>query len=100
MAEFVESNLRMLCKWGSIEILDRTFSFPGNKVIIQNLGYYPFNAAILNNGRQIQYNTLKYENGRYSMDYEDLGKKAKDLRAKILILYSPHNPIGRVWTKE
>jgi len=84
----------------ALNLLVRTFSFPGDKVIIQNPVYYPFDAAILNNGRHIQYNPLKYENDRYTMDYKDLEEKAKDPRVKLLILCSPHNPIGRVWTKE
>jgi len=84
----------------ALNLLVRTFSFLGDKVIIQNPVYYPFDSAILNNGRHIQYNPLKYENSRYTMDYKDLEEKAKDPRAKLLILCSPHNPVGRVWTKE
>ena len=84
----------------ALNLLVQTFSFPGDKVIIQNPVYHPFNAAILNNGRHIQYNPLKHENGRYTMDYKDLEEKAKDPRVKIFILCSPHNPVGRVWTKE
>lgn len=84
----------------ALNLLVQTFSFPGDKVIIQNPVYYPFIAAILNNGRHIQYNSLKHENGRYTMDYKDLEEKAKDPRVKLLILCSPHNPVGRVWTKE
>lgn len=84
----------------ALNLLVQIFSFPGDKVIIQNPVYSPFNAAILNNGRHIQYNPLKHENGRYTMDYKDLEEKAKDPRVKIFILCSPHNPVGRVWTKE
>jgi len=84
----------------AINLLVRTSSFPGDKVIIQNPVYYPFNVAILNNGRHIQYNPLKYENSRCTMDYKDLEEKAKDPRVKLLILCSPHNPVGQVWTKE
>jgi len=84
----------------ALNLLVRTFSFPGDKVIVQNPVYYPFDAAILNNGRRVQYNLLKYENNRYIMNYKDLEEKAKDPRVKLLVLCSPHNPIGRVWTKE
>lgn len=45
-------------------------------------------------------NPLKEEDGKYFMDYEDLEKKVKDPRVKIFILCSPHNPVGRVWSKE
>ena len=44
-------------------------------------------------------NLLKLENDRYAMDFDDLGKKA-GTRTRIMILSSPHNPIGRVWTTE
>ncbi len=76
------------------------FSKPGDKVLIQPPVYYPFAAAIKTNGRQVTENPLTYSNGRYGMDFDDLEKKTKDPRVKIAILCSPHNPVGRVWTRE
>ena len=67
-------------------------------MIVQTPVYYPFFSAILNNGRQIVENRLKLEDGRYLMDYEDLEKKI-DARTKMIILCSPHNPVGRVWER-
>ena len=67
-------------------------------MIVQPPVYYPFLSAILNNGRQIVENRLKLDNGRYVMDYEDLEKKI-DARTKMIILGSPHNPVGRVWER-
>jgi len=76
----------------------QAYSQPGDKVIIQPPVYYPMKNAILNNGRQLVDNPLKIVKGRYEMDYEDLEKKI-DGRTKMIILCSPHNPVGRVWTK-
>ena len=73
------------------------FTNPGDKIIVQNPVYYPFYGAIQNNGRQIHFNPLKRSNGGYKMDFDDLKQKVGDSRVKILILCSPHNPVGRVW---
>lgn len=83
-----------------IHMLVNALTQPGDKVILQKPVYYPFFSAVKNNGCHILNNPLKHENGRYTMDFEDLEKKASDPRAKLLILCSPHNPVGRVWTKE
>ena len=82
----------------AIDVSIQAFSHPGDKVIVQTPVYYPFSSTVLNNGRQLVENHLKLENGRYVMDYEDLEKKI-DARTKIIILCSPHNPIGRVWER-
>jgi len=68
-------------------------------VILQPPVYYPMKMAIENNGRQMVENPLKIVNSRYVMDYEDLEKKI-DGRTKMIILCSPHNPVGRVWKRE
>jgi cystathionine beta-lyase len=73
---------------------------PGDKVIIQPPVYFPFSHSVKNSGRQLIENRLKIENGRYVMDYEALEIQMKDPRARMLILCSPHNPVGRVWTAE
>lgn len=75
------------------------FTYPGDKVIIQSPVYHPFFAAVENNGRRIVNSPLKYEEGRFVMDYDDIERKF-DSRVKMVILCSPHNPVGRVWTKE
>lgn len=87
--------------WGVILALYnaiRAFTDEGDGIIIQTPVYYPFFGAISDNRRRIIENPLKMVDGRYEMDYDDLRKKAKD--AKMMILCSPHNPVGRVWTKE
>jgi len=78
----------------------RAFVKPGEKVLIQTPVYYPFFSTIENNGAQIATNPLIYENGHYRMDFADLEQKASDPLVKMIILCSPHNPIGRVWTRE
>ncbi|MFX1538169.1 MAG: MalY/PatB family protein [Promethearchaeota archaeon] len=84
----------------AINMLIRTFTKTGEKVIIQPPVYHPFLSTVTNNGRILSLNQLKYENKRYKMDFEDLEEKAKDPLTKMLILCSPHNPVARVWTKE
>ena len=75
------------------------YSQAGDNVIIQPPVYYPFRMSILSNGRQLVENPLKIVDGNYVMDYEDLEKKI-DGRTKMIILCSPHNPVGRVWKRE
>lgn len=75
------------------------FTNPGDKVIVQPPVYFPFFSAIENNNRILVNNPLKLKNGRYYMDYKDLRSKI-DNKVKMIILCSPHNPTGNVWTKE
>ena len=76
----------------------RALTQPGDGVIVQTPVYPPFCNSVKNNGRKLIENPLKCENGVYTMDFEDLDKKAAD--AKLLMLCSPHNPLGHVWTEE
>ena len=73
---------------------------PGDSVIILTPVYYPFDMAVLAKGRGIIYSTLININGHYEIDFEDLRKKAAMPRAKALLFCNPHNPVGRVWTKD
>jgi len=73
---------------------------PGDKIIIQPPVYQCFMEAVNNNHREISANVLRYEDGKYTIDFEDLKARAADPKAKIMILSNPHNPVGRVWTKE
>lgn len=70
-----------------------------DKIIIQTPVYPPFFDAVRKNKRQLLTNKLKYEDGKYAIDFEDLKNKI-DNGAKMLILSNPHNPCGRVWRKE
>jgi cystathionine beta-lyase len=84
----------------ALNMLVRTFVAPGEKTLIQPPVYHPFFHAIENNQAELAANPLIYENGRYRMDYADLESKAKDPAVKMAILCSPHNPVGRVWTRD
>ncbi len=75
------------------------FTSPGDKIIVQPPVYFPFYSSIQNFGRQIIYNQLKEENGYYSIDFDDLERQI-DERTRMLMFCSPHNPVGRVWTKD
>lgn len=77
----------------------QAYSQPGDKVVIQPPVYYPFMSQILGTGRQIVENPLIDKGGHYEMDFEDLEKKI-DERTKMVLLCSPHNPIGRVWKRD
>ncbi|MCK4931142.1 MAG: pyridoxal phosphate-dependent aminotransferase [Candidatus Aminicenantes bacterium] len=83
----------------ALNLIIQAYTQPGDKVIIQQPVYHPFSYAILNNKRQLFNNQLQIQNGRYVMDLDQL-KKSIDSRTRLLILCSPHNPVGRVWTKE
>lgn len=76
----------------------RELTNPGDGVIIQTPVYYPFELAVASGKRTLIENPLKVVDGRYEMDFEDLARKAALPEAKLLVLCSPHNPVGRVWT--
>ena len=84
----------------ALNILVRTCTSPGDKVLVQRPVYYPFFSAVERNGRSIENNPLIYRNNRYTMDFADLAEKVRDPLVKMAILCSPHNPVGRVWTEE
>lgn len=73
---------------------------PGDHIIIQRPVYHPFNNVVDDNGRTVSSNSLLYQNGHYTIDFDDLERRAADPRAKLMIFSNPHNPVGRVWTRE
>lgn len=77
----------------------RALTEQGDGVLIQTPVYHPLHSAILDNGRRLIKNELLYENGRYEIDFADFEAKIRDNGVKLFILCSPHNPVGRVWTK-
>ena len=79
----------------------QAFTEPGDAVIIQQPVYYPFSEVITDNGSKIVDNTLELrEDGKYHINFEDFEQKVKENQVKLFLLCSPHNPGGRVWTKE
>ena len=75
------------------------YSEIGDEVIVQTPVYPPLFKCVNANDRKVIVNELKEENGYYTMDLEDLKSKITN-KTKILCLCSPHNPVGRVWSKE
>ena len=84
----------------ALNLLVRTFVRPGEKVLVQTPVYYPFYGAIANNSAEIVRNPLFLEDEQYRMDFEDLEKKCADPAVTMVILSNPHNPVGRVWSRE
>lgn len=78
----------------------RGFTDPGDGVIIMTPVYYPFFACVTMNNRKIVENPLIDNEGHYEINFDDLEEKASDPKNRILLFCSPHNPIGRVWSKE
>lgn len=79
----------------------KAFTEEGDGVVIQQPVYYPFSEVIRDNGRKIVNNRLiQDDDGKYRMDYADLEEKIVREKVKLLFLCNPHNPVGRVWTKE
>ncbi|GGM37095.1 aminotransferase [Paraliobacillus quinghaiensis] len=72
---------------------------PGDSVLIQTPVYPPFYDIVKSHDRDLVTNPLRYENGYYTIDFEDLESKFQQ-GVKAFILCNPHNPVGRVWTKE
>ncbi|MDF2884238.1 MAG: patB1 [Clostridiaceae bacterium] len=83
----------------SLSAIVQAFTEPGDKVLIQSPVYNYFNTSITNNKCEIVLNELKYNGEHYEIDFDDFEKKASDTKVKIFILCSPHNPVGRVWSK-
>ncbi len=73
---------------------------PGDSVIVQTPVYNCFFSSIRNNGCRILENPLIYSDGYYTMDFDDLERKASDGSARLLLLCNPHNPAGRVWRRD
>ncbi|MCH5343225.1 MAG: pyridoxal phosphate-dependent aminotransferase [Acetatifactor sp.] len=78
----------------------RKLTTPAEKVLIQTPVYNIFFNSILNNGRQVLENGLKYSAGRYEIDFEDLEQKLSDPQTTLMILCNPHNPVGEIWSRE
>jgi len=78
----------------------RSQTEPGQAVLIQEPVYHPFTRLITANGRKMVNNGLIYKDGRYTMDLNDFEKQIVEHQVKLFILCNPHNPVGRVWTKE
>lgn len=86
-------NMALVC---AIEM----YAAPGDNVIIQSPVYYPYYDYVKRTGRNTVINELVNNNGHYEINFEELEKLARDPRTKVMLLCSPHNPVGRAWTRE
>ena len=83
----------------SISLLIQNLTQKNDKIMIQEPVYSPFHNIVESNERNLVISPLvKLDDGSYVMDYEDIEAKIKDV--KVFILCNPHNPVGRVWTRE
>lgn len=79
----------------------KAYTDPGDKVLLQQPVYYPFSEVITDNGREVVSNDLVLtEEGTYKIDFTDFEQKIIANGIKLFLLCSPHNPVGRVWTRE
>lgn len=83
----------------SLSAIIRTFVKPGENVILQTPVYNHFFSTLENCGCTVLQNDLMYNDGIYSINFEDLENKAADSQTKLLLLSNPHNPIGRVYER-
>jgi cystathionine beta-lyase len=86
----------------AIHIAVRGLTEPGDAVLIQTPVYHPFHSAVTLTGRKLITNELinEADSGHYIIDFEDFEAKIAQNRVKLFVLCNPHNPVGRVWTKE
>lgn len=82
----------------SIAVAIQAFTQPGDRIVIQPPVYHPFGISIRDAGRQVLSNPLRMEGGRWRMDLASLEKET-DSRTRMIVLCSPHNPVGRVWER-
>lgn len=76
------------------------FTKKGDSILIQQPVYYPFMECIMDSDRTLVNNQLLYQDGKYTIDFEDFENKIIKNNVKLFLLCSPHNPVGRVWTKD
>ena len=84
----------------AISAIVRGLTLPGDKVLVQTPVYNCFFSCIRNQGCLVEENHLVYANNTYSVDWDDFEQKCADSRVRIFLLCNPHNPAGRVWTRE
>lgn len=84
----------------ALSAIIKALTMPGDKVLIQTPVYNCFFSSIRNNGCEIVESSLVHADNTYSIDFEDLERKASDPKVKAMILCNPHNPAGRVWGRD
>ena len=78
----------------------KAFTAPGDGIVLQSPSYYRFDRAIRNQGRNVVYNPMICENGNYRIDFDHLAKCCSVPENRMLLICSPHNPTGRIFTRK
>ena len=84
----------------ALSSLVRKFTTPNESVLVQSPVYNCFFSSIQNNGAKVLCNELVYENGKYEIDWTDFEEKLSDPQTTLFILCNPHNPVGKIWSKD
>ena len=84
----------------AISSIVRKLTTPAENVLIQAPVYNIFYNSILNNGRNVLSSDLVYDGAEYSIDFSDLEEKLSRPQTTLMILCNPHNPVGRIWTRD
>lgn len=84
----------------AISSIVRKMTTAGENIVIQTPVYNVFFNSIRNNGRNVLESRLRWDNGQYRIDFEDLEEKFKNPQTTMMILCNPHNPIGKIWDRE
>lgn len=84
----------------AVSAVIKALTVPGDKVLVQTPVYNCFFSSIRNNGCEVVGSPLLQTEDAYRIDFDDLEWKAADGRVRVMLLCNPHNPVGRVWTKE
>ena len=84
----------------AVSVVIKALTEPGDKVLIQTPVYNCFFSSIRNNGCEVEETRLVQEGDTWRVDFDDMEQKVADPRVKIFLLCNPHNPVGRVWTRD
>ncbi len=84
----------------ALSAIIKALAMPGDKVLVQTPVYNCFFSSIRNNGCEAVHSPLLRDGDTYRMDFDDLERKTADPQVKLLLLCNPHNPAGRVWTRQ
>lgn len=84
----------------AISSIVRRISSVGDNVLVQAPVYNIFYNSIVNNGRHVLSNDLVFDDGKYHIDFADLERKLSDPLTTLMILCNPHNPVGKIWSRD
>lgn len=98
----IEKDWLMFCTGvvPAISSMVRKLTTPNENVVIQTPVYNIFFNSIINNGARVLESPLKYDGNEYEMDFEDLEEKFANPQTTLMILCNPHNPVGKIWSRE